>query len=768
MRRIFLLFTMIVATAVSAMAQDEYEGQPVTVNLASGESITSELSLGSLEPRLVNGEIVWIAAEGSDRPYEIKNVTSVEFQTPEQSLTAAREALVKFYQAMDGDHWANNTNWCSDKPLDEWFGVKTFGYPYVWELNLLNNSLKGELPDKGVFSGMGPIASIFLGSDGEAGNLTKNQISGTIPSDWIRNSNLLQIRAYNNQLTGELPEELFELPYFSYLDISENQMTGNIPSGIVRLMNDKSVNIWGNDFSGTVPEAIVNHPNFHLIWNSIIPQSGHLTLPDIPGYRLSVTDLDGNTFNTADVYKNNTYTLIFNYWMARGDFMGKLKKAYDSYKNKGFEVLGMAPGDIDEINEFIHTNNVSWLNLDPKTFTEYFGWYYAYVNFINLIDKDGNIVFTSIMDDDGKAEDQWGTSTRDQKVFDVLADKFGKADFTPYASTDFSRDGEVLTLQKASKGNGVDIVFVGNCFVDKDMEPGGFYEQKMTQAMEQFFSYEPYTSLRDRFNVYAVKAVSPNAEMFEGCQQAIASDADAFNYAKKVKDLIPDRPLRVNVIYNTLNGGRSYTTMYDDHSYVAVMLTGVNRVLNHEGGGHGIGRLYDEYVENNGSTATDEAKDYFERMWSDHGLGANVDIHADVKETRWAHFAADGRYTDEKLGAYEGGGGFQFGIYRPTENSMMRYNDMPFNAPSREAIYKNVMKESEGAGWKYDYETFVNFDAKGREQFVSELNAAKSRAMKADGQSPTTDKKPQTLPPVMVRGTWQDALKNPIKIKYHD
>ena len=422
MKRIFLLLTVIVAAAVSAMAQDEYDAQPVIINLASGESFTSELSRGGLQPRLVNGEIVWIVAEGSDRPYEIKDVTSVEFQTPEQSLAAAREALVKFYQAMDGDHWANNTNWCSDKPLDEWFGVKTFGHPYVWELNLLNNKLKGELPDKGVFSGMGPIASIFLGSDGEAGNLTKNQISGTIPSDWIRNSNLLQIRAYNNQ------------------------MTGNIPSGIVRLMNDKSVNIWGNDFSGMVPEAIVNHPNFHLIWNSIIPQSGHLTLPDIPGYRLPVRDLDGNTFNTADVYKNNTYTLIFNYWMARGDFMGKLKKAYDSYKSKGFEVLGMAPGEIEEINEFIHTNNISWLNLDPKTFTEYFGWYYAYVNFINLIDKDGNIVFTSIMDDDGKAEDQWGTSTRDQKVFDVLADKFGKADFTPYASTDFSRDGEVLTL----------------------------------------------------------------------------------------------------------------------------------------------------------------------------------------------------------------------------------------------------------------------------------------------------------------------------------
>lgn len=768
MKRIFLLLTIIVAAAVSAMAQDEYDAQPVIINLASGESFTSELSRGGLQPRLVNGEIVWIVAEGSDRPYEIKDVTSVEFQTPEQSLAAAREALVKFYQAMDGDHWANNTNWCSDKPLDEWFGVKTFGHPYVWELNLLNNKLKGELPDKGVFSGMGPFTAIFLGSDGEAYNPTKNQISGTIPSDWTRNLNLFQIVMYGNQLTGELPESLIDLPYLSYLDIFENKMTGNIPSGIVWLMNNKAVNISGNDFSGVVPEAIVNHPNFHLIWDYIIPQGGHLTLPDIPGYRLSVTDLDGNDLNTADVYKNNTYTLIFNYSSAQGEFTGKLKKAYDTYKSKGFEVLGMAPGEIEEVNEYIHTNNISWLNLDPKTFEEYFGRYYAYLNFINLVDKGGNIVFSSIMDDYGKAENQWGASTRDQKVFDVLADKFGKVDFTPYSSTDFSHDGEVLTLQKASKGNGVDIVFIGNCFVDKDMEPGGLYEQKMTQAMEQFFSYEPYTSLRDRFNVYAVKAVSPNAELFEGCKQAITNDADAFNYAKKVKDLIPDRPLRVNIIYNTLNGGRSYTSMYDDHSYIAVMLSGVNRILNHEGGGHGIGRLYDEYVENNGSTVTDEAKDYFEKMWSEYGRGANIDMHADVKETRWAHFAADSRYTDEKLGTYEGSGSYQYGVYRPTENSMMRFNDMPFNAPSREAIYKYIMQESEGAAWKYDYETFVSFDAKGREQFVSEQNTAMSRAMNTDKQSSAADKKPQTLPPVMVRGTWQDALKNPIKIKYHD
>lgn len=149
----------------------------------------------------------------------------------------------------------------------------------------------------------------------------------------------------------------------------------------------------------------------------------------------------------------------------------------------------MQPGDAETVNDYLHANNILWLNLDPKSFMDSIANYYLYINFINLVGKDGNIVFTSLMDEKGKMEDIKGSSTRDQMVFDVLADKFGKVDFTPYTSTDYSRDGEVMTLQKASVGLGVDIVFMGNAFVDKDMEPGGLYEQKMQAAMEQFFAY---------------------------------------------------------------------------------------------------------------------------------------------------------------------------------------------------------------------------------------------------------------------------------------
>lgn len=758
MKRFIFLLALAVAASVSTRAQDPYDGQAVVFHLASGDSLTD--ALGHYQPRVKDGKIVWRSERA--RVYEVKDVESIEFLTPEQSLTSAREALIKLYKALDGDHWANNTNWCTDKPLDEWHGVMTNRRPYVWSLNLEGNNLKGEIPD--MFVQLGPT-EIF--------NLSGNKISGRFPN-LMKNLNFGNLWAFNNEMTGELPEELFNYPGAWILQLSENKLTGKIPASLVNLMDDKNhLDISGNDFSGEVPEAILNHPRFNLMWNLIVPQSGHLVVPTIPGYRLEVTDLNGNKFNTTDIYKENQYTLIFDYESARGDFTSKLMKAYETYKKKGFEVIGLAPADVEELNEFLHTNNISWLNLEPASFKETIGRYYAFTNFVNLVDRNGNVVFSSIMDENGKMEDTWGSSTRDQMVFDVLAEKFGNIDYTPYTSADYSHDGEVMTLQKATVGKGVDIVFVGNCFVDKDIE-SGLYEQRMKEAMEQFFAYEPYTSLRNRFNVYAVIAVSPNKELYEDTKQAIMSDADAFDYAQKIATLIPNRPMRVNVIHNSYNAGRCYTTMYNDHSYVAFMFDGVNRVLNHEGGGHGVGRLYDEYIEQAGSTATQEVKDYYEQMWKDYGRGANIDMHADVTQTRWARLAADSRYAGEGLGAYEGSGTIAFGVYRPTRNSMMRYNDIPFNAPSREAIYKYVMQESEGPGWTYDYERFVKFDEKGRAEFAASQsnNAPQMRTEDADSHQTSinvtegTEMRQRSLPPVAVQGTWQDALKHPRKISY--
>lgn len=94
---------------------------------------------------------------------------------------------------------------------------------------------------------------------------------------------------------------------------------------------------------------------------------------------------------------------------------------------------------------------------------------------------------------------------------------------------------------------------------------------------------------------------------------------------------------------------------------------------------------------------------------------------------------------------------------------MMRYNDMPFNAPSREAIYKRVMQLSEGDTWTYDYETFVAFDAAGHQQFVDVLNSAsRARTRGSNGRDGSTLKSQSritTRPPVFLKGTWRDVIR---------
>ena len=750
MKRLVLLLVMVAATVAGTRAQ--YIGQPLNIHLTTGDDLTAEFMLHDISFAVEDGQIVWKFGE-----FPVKNVESMVLPSAEESMAQTRQALIDLYNATDGPNWKDKANWCSDKPIDEWYGIETRGFPYVYHLMLHGNDLKGTLPE-GFLSKIGPCRYVSLGP---------NQLSGQLPKELISNISVEQLHVHQNQFTGPLPAEIFKLPRLNSFTAGKNRLTGTVPEGAAYLLEYNQLELCGNDFSGDLPADIVNHPKFHLNWYTVVPQSGHLNPPVIPGYRLQVEDMSGNKLSTTDVYNSNIYTLIFNYSSAKDAFTGKLKQAYEQYKSKGFEVLGMCPGDAERVKEYLHENSIEWLNLEPETFRDSIGSYFHSFNFINLVDQQGNIVFSSIMDDNGKLEDTSGKSTRDQEVFDVLAEKFGTIDYTPYTSTDYSRDGEVVTLQKATVGKGVDIVFVGNCFVDKDMEPGGKYEQKMQQAMEQFFAYEPYTSLRNRFNVYAVKAVSQNAEIYKGCKQAIMSDADAFAYAQKISTLIPDRPMRVNIVYNVLNAGRSITYMYDDNSYTAFMLTGINKVLNHEGGGHGIGRLYDEYVEYN--TASDEVKDYYEQMWSQNGRGANIDMHADVSQTRWARFAADSRYAAEELGAYEGAGTYQYGIYRPTQNSMMRFNDTPFNAPSREAIYKYVMQESEGPSWTYDYETFVSFDAKGRAEFAEGMKKAQKRQKKAedgdDNDEPAVSKQNLPLPPVHKQGTWRDALANPTKIQ---
>ena len=511
--------------------------------------------------------------------------------------------------------------------------------------------------------------------------------------------------------------------------------------------------------------SIQNHPRFSEYWLHII-RDNSLDLSDltIPAPIFKPLDTQGDTIDLAAIYKKNKYTLLYKWgwWCPWSELYNqKLVPTYNGYKDKGLEVIGFHISKDDKLKDYMETHDIPWRNSlydmwarNENSNLSTILWSSSATPKVFLVDNNGHIVFTDEMDENGKTPNY----IRRDSLFSYLEKYLGKIDYQFYTSTDYTKDGEVITLQQATKGQGIDLVFVGEGFLDKDYEEGGCFNQHMNEAMEQFFAYEPYTSLRNRFNVYAVKAVSPNEEFFGDSRHAIDEDiSTALQYASRVPYLKENCPMRVAVIYKNLSGGRSYCNMFEDNSFVCFAMEGANEVLNHEAGGHGIGRLLDEYIEpgNEALTLPDSNKDWLEFNWSNYSWGANVDWRSNATEVKWSHFINDTRYADEQIGVYEGSYLYGHGAYRPTENSMMRYNDTPFNAPSREEIYKRIMKASEGDSWNYDYETFVSFDAAGRSQFADGLAHARESSKRRGYKEPEV----RTLPPIIMKTSWRDALK---------
>lgn len=346
----------------------------------------------------------------------------------------------------------------------------------------------------------------------------------------------------------------------------------------------------------------------------------------------------------------------------------------------------------------------------------------------------------------------------------VLLQQYGYV-LTPfsdvYESSDYSMDGEVMVLQKATVGSGVDIVLVGDGFVDKDMVKDGKYDQAMNETLEYMFNLEPMKTYRDYFNVYAVKAVSKNDRFGKGCQTACGSvfgeppfvsgnDAKVMEYASiaPVKSL-DDLTVAVIINANVYAGTTSMNLMDDSAiSYVgmfqapsAAYPNSFEAVLTHELVGHAFAKLGDEYVYKNETYPMTGDLYWRNEAWITPGYYANLDITSDIELIRWTHMLQDERYSSY-TGIVEGGDTYAYGIWRPESRSIMRDNDPYFNAPSREAIVKRIMQLSSE---EFTFEKFATKD------IHSPLPYTRSNYVENAFEP--------THPPVIVKGPWRDAMK---------
>jgi hypothetical protein len=133
----------------------------------------------------------------------------------------------------------------------------------------------------------------------------------------------------------------------------------------------------------------------------------------------------------------------------------------------------------------------------------------------------------------------------------------------------------------------------------------------------------------------------------------------------------------------------------------------LRELLIHENG-HGYGKLGDEYFY--AGNHPNQADINRHTAMVPYGWSKNTDITGDPALVKWAKFLTDPRYEGQGLGVFLGGETFASGFWRPTNNSIMRYNPGGYNAPSREAIYYRTHKLVYGLDWEYDFEEFVAWD----------------------------------------------------------
>lgn len=299
-------------------------------------------------------------------------------------------------------------------------------------------------------------------------------------------------------------------------------------------------------------------------------------------------------------------------------------------------------------------------------------------------------------------------------------------------------DGYVQTLQTASKGPGIDFVFTGEGYDAKDIAKGTF-STNAADGYNHLFDLEPYKSYKAYFNVYAVTAMSDESgigtvntvkdskfsTVFSQNRILCQKPDDAFAWAKKA-DASMDLSKSLVILLMNASTYEGICYMYGDGSALACCPVSTSAypydfrgIVQHEAGGHGFGKLADEYIYHNAYIQNCGCKDGCEHpqgdddiytsygIYKSKGWYKNLSMNGDIKQVPWAHLIYHPQYSDY-VDMFEGGYMHSRGIYRSEATSCMNNNIPYYSTISRQAIVERIKF---CAGEEFSLEDFYAHDS---------------------------------------------------------
>ena len=309
-------------------------------------------------------------------------------------------------------------------------------------------------------------------------------------------------------------------------------------------------------------------------------------------------------------------------------------------------------------------------------------------------------------------------------------------------------DGEVIVNQTASEGNGVNIVFMGDCFDARDIAMGSYLDG-INEAIGYYFDIEPYKTYKPYFNIYTVVGMSNDSGMGTintirdakfGSQYSLDGISPnheiTYEYAMKAATVNEDnlgQTLVVMIENTTEYGGICY--MWGDGSAIACCPMSDDAypydfrgIVQHEAGGHGFGKLGDEYIYTNGfiSACTCPNKHLGDfNAYKALGWYRNLESVGDMEKVGWSHLIFNPKYSNI-VDIYEGGYFHSRGIFRSEPNSCMNNNIPYYSAISRQEMVERIMRY---AGKEFDInEFYVNdvLDSKGNNTGATRSSVAET------------------------------------------
>ncbi|WP_281615088.1 hypothetical protein [Flammeovirga sp. SubArs3] len=187
---------------------DGLEEDSEWVKIGDAYIANNEFHLSSNTDLAEGTEISWVKivdnGSTSGDGFDVNFVATYEKPIVKEALSD-REILMLFYNSTGGDNWRHNTNWGTDKPLSEWYGIGTNEEGRVNVIELIDLNVNGDFVEE--LADLQYLRKMVI---------PFNSFTGTLPARLTELESLELIYIVGNKTPFLVPEEFNDSPIMLY------------------------------------------------------------------------------------------------------------------------------------------------------------------------------------------------------------------------------------------------------------------------------------------------------------------------------------------------------------------------------------------------------------------------------------------------------------------------------------------------------------------------------------------------------------------------